>query len=263
MGDNGRKNNTDVWLAGVDGCRGGWVVAFVRPAGEELHFRVVPDFPDILAGLENPSIVAVDMPIGLPERAGRGGREAEARVRPLLGMRQSSVFSIPSRAAVYSQIGPFENQAATYAAHRQCSVVARSTSDPPRGVAIQSFMIFPKIRELDARLCADPVLAERIFETHPEVAFWRLNGEQVVETPKKVGGRPHPPGMALRRDLLIAAGMPREVLTAKPPKGAAEDDLLDAFACAAIARRLHAGIAEPFPNPPPVDRYGLPMAIWA
>ena len=41
------------------------------------------------------------------------------------------------------------------------------------------------------------------------------------------------------------------------------DDLLDALACAAIARRLRMGIAEPFPNPPPVDRYGLPMAIWA
>ena len=41
------------------------------------------------------------------------------------------------------------------------------------------------------------------------------------------------------------------------------DDLLDALACAAIARRIHAGLAKPFPDPPPVDRYGLPMAIWA
>jgi predicted RNase H-like nuclease len=53
------------------------------------------------------------------------------------------------------------------------------------------------------------------------------------------------------------------VLHAAPPKGAAADDLLDALACAAIARRLHAGVAEPFPNPPPRDALGLPMAIWA
>ena len=39
--------------------------------------------------------------------------------------------------------------------------------------------------------------------------------------------------------------------------------LLDALACAAIARRLHAGLAQPFPNPPPRDAHGLIMAIWA
>jgi hypothetical protein len=33
--------------------------------------------------------------------------------------------------------------------------------------------------------------------------------------------------------------------------------------CAAIARRIHAGQAQRFPDPPPLDRHGLPMAIWA
>jgi predicted RNase H-like nuclease len=256
-------SSNDVWLAGVDGCRGGWVVAFVRPNGDEMRFRVEPSFRAILAASESPTIIAVDMPIGLPEKVGRGGRRAEALVRPYLGMRQSSVFSIPSRAAVYSQPGPFEDQAAVYAAHRQCSAIARETSDPPRGVAIQSFMIFPKIRELDAILRANAGLAARVFETHPEVAFWRLNGDREVAEPKKVRSSCHPPGMALRRALLVAAGMPGEVLTASTPKGAGEDDLLDALACAAIARRIHAGIARPFPDPPPLDRYGLRMAIWA
>jgi predicted RNase H-like nuclease len=48
-----------------------------------------------------------------------------------------------------------------------------------------------------------------------------------------------------------------------PPRGAGPDDLLDALACAAVARRLHGGIAQSFPDPPPRDRYELPMAIWA
>jgi hypothetical protein len=46
-------------------------------------------------------------------------------------------------------------------------------------------------------------------------------------------------------------------MTAQP------DDLLDAATCAAIARRIHRGLARPFPDPPPTDAYGLPMAIWA
>jgi predicted RNase H-like nuclease len=48
-----------------------------------------------------------------------------------------------------------------------------------------------------------------------------------------------------------------------PPKGAGADDVLDALACAAIARRIHAGAAQPFPDPPERDGLGLPIAIWA
>ena len=45
-------------------------------------------------------MIAIDIPVGLPQRAGKGGRTAETLVRPLLGERQSSVFSVPSRAAL-------------------------------------------------------------------------------------------------------------------------------------------------------------------
>ena len=69
--------------------------------------------------------------------------------------------------------------------------------------------------------------------------------------------------LAKRRHLLIAAGMPATIVESAPPKGAGPDDLLDALACAAIARRIHAGLARPFPDPPPRDAFGLPMAIWA
>ena len=34
-------------------------------------------------------------------------------------------------------------------------------------------------------------------------------------------------------------------------------------ACAVVARRLHDGLARPFPDPPPRDAFGLRMAIWA
>jgi predicted RNase H-like nuclease len=40
-------------------------------------------------------MIAVDIPIGLPAPAGRGGPAAENMVRPLLGERQSSAFSVP------------------------------------------------------------------------------------------------------------------------------------------------------------------------
>ena len=241
----------DTWLAGVDGCTGGWLAAFVRISGGEAHVRIVPRFADVLAAAESPEIVAVDMPIGLPERTGLGGRAAENCVRPLLGARQSSVFSVPSRAAIHADD------------YRAACNIAQATSDPPRKISKQLFNIAPKIREVDAALRATPCAASRVFEVHPEVAFWRLNGERALTEPKKVKSKPYEPGLALRRGLLVAAGLPAAIVKSAPPKGAGVDDLLDALACAAIARRLHAGLAQPFPNPPPRDAHGLMMAIWA
>jgi predicted RNase H-like nuclease len=227
------------WLAGVDGCRAGWVMALVRPEGPEAVIRVVPRFTDVLA--EAAAIIAVDMPIGLPERAGPGGRGPEQLVRPKLPGRSSSVFSVPSRAAIYAD---------DYAA--ACRI-ALATSDPPRALSRQLFNIMPKIREVDAALRADPPGAARVFESHPELAFCRLNA-----------GRPAPPkktadGIALRRALLAAAGLAAD---GPAPRGAGIDDMLDALACATVARRLYHGEALSYPAQPPSDAHGLPIAIW-
>lgn len=247
----GNDRMQKLWLAGVDGCRAGWLVALLRLDGQETRIRVMPRFSDIMTMEEYPAVVAVDMPIGLPERTGYGGRAAENAIRPLLGARQSSVFSVPARAALQAQD------------YRQACELASATSDPPRKISRQLFMIAPKIREVDEVLRADMRLAARVYEVHPELAFWRLNGGRPLDEPKKVKSRPYEAGLALRRDLLIAAGLPRQLVEATPPPGAAADDLIDAMACATIAWRIHAGLATSFPNPPPVDRYGLRMAIWA
>ena len=87
------------------------------------------------------------------------------------------MFSVPSRAAVY---------AGNYGEARR---TALQTSEPPRNVAKQLFNIAPKIREIDAALRADGALAARPFEIHPEVAFWRLNGDVALSEPKKVKSR--------------------------------------------------------------------------
>jgi predicted RNase H-like nuclease len=245
--DNGRPDDT--WLAGVDGCKAGWIAIFVRAEGSEAKVEIFPRFADVLKA--SAAIVAVDMPIGLPARVGYGGRTAENAVRPLLGARQSSVFSVPSRAAIYAQD------------YREACRVALATSDPPRKVSKQLFNIGPKIREIDECLRPDPQAAARVFEVHPEVAFWRLNGERALAEPKKIQGKLHPAGLALRQRLLLMAGLPEPIVCGAVPKGAGQDDLLDALACAAIGRRIYRGEAEPFPDPPPRDDHHLRMAIWA
>jgi predicted RNase H-like nuclease len=242
---------TPRWVAGADGCRAGWLAAFVSPDHESARLRVIEHFTDIFGAPEEPCIVAVDIPIGLPAVIGPYGRGPERAVRPLLGERQSSVFTVPSRPAIYAQD------------YREACRVALETSDPPKKVSKQLFMIAPKIREVDRALRNAPSLASRVFEVHPEVAFWRLNGNRALGEPKKVKGHPFAPGLALRRRLLAQHGFSEAATEAATPSGAAIDDLLDALACAAVARRVLAGIAVPFPDPPLRDEFGLPMAIWA
>ena len=195
-------------------------------------------------------MVAVDIPIGLPELTGPGGRAGGEGGATAARARQSSVFSVPSRAAV---------AALDYG---EACRIALATSQPPRKVSKQLFMLAPKIREVDACLRGDAAAAARVFEVHPELAFWRLNGQR-ARGAEKVKGRCYEDGLVLRRRLLIDAGLPAALVDGAPPRGAGADDLLDALACAVIARRIHAGVARPFPDPHERDAFGLRMAIWA
>jgi predicted RNase H-like nuclease len=249
-------------VAGIDGCRAGWICISLKP-GSEPNLAVFAQMEDLVATLPATTVMAVDMPIGLPDRAGRGGRGPEALVRRLLGERQSSVFTIPSRAAVYAGTDGSSNGTERHAAHRRASIVAHATSDPPRAVSIQAFGLFPKIRELDVLLRRRADLRQRIIESHPEVAFWRLNGERAMSLPKKLRGQINPSGMAERRALLAACGLPAAFLECHPPRGAGEDDFLDAAAVLFIAARYAAGRAVPFPDPPLEDGFGIPVAIWS
>jgi predicted RNase H-like nuclease len=242
---------TTHWLAGADGCKAGWMVAFVLPDGSDAVIRVFDSFSEVVAAPEQPTIIAIDVPIGLPARIGPQGRGPERAVRPLLGERQPSVFAVPSRLAVYAKD------------YGEACRLAAETSDPPKKVSKQLFMIAAKIREVDDALRNAPALTDRVFEVHPEVAFWRLNGDRALTEPKKVKGQPYGPGLALRGALLTRNCFAQAAVERDPPRGAAADDLLDALACAAIARRIHMGIASPFPDPPLRDEFGLPMAIWA
>jgi predicted RNase H-like nuclease len=255
-------NNQGTWLAGADGCVGGWIVAFARPSGAEVRQRILANFAEILAQPEMPAIVAVDMPIGLPDYSPPKGRFAESAVRPLLGKRKSSVFRIPSRSAVYAgaNLVPTDDRER----YLHACDIARKTSEDGKAFAKQSFYIFPKIVEIDQFLQSNQGMVKQVFEIHPELAFWRINGDKELNEPKKKKGRPYEPGLALRRRLLVANGFAEEAINLAPPKTKAGiDDWLDALACVAIARRIHDGRAKSFPPVPQCDAFKLPMAIWA
>jgi predicted RNase H-like nuclease len=231
-------------VAGVDGCPAGWIAALWDGANE-LSSRLCPNFADVMA--LPAEIIAVDMPIGLPERS---GRPPEREVRTRLGERQSSVFAVPAEDAVYCLDYP------------EACRVNLLHSDPPKKVSKQCFHLFPKMREIDALIA--PGYQARIFESHPELAFWVMNGETPLSLPKKVKSRPFAPGLDLRRALLRKNGVPVDLLSHDyRRRDVGPDDLLDACACTFVAWRILNGRSIRFPADPPLNAKGLRMEINA
>ncbi|MBB4005059.1 MAG: DUF429 domain-containing protein [Aurantimonas endophytica] len=252
-----------VEICGVGACRGGWLAVHALPGRTLPTARVFPRFGFLLDAIGEDAQIVVGMPIGLPERIEGPGRAAEKAVRPLLGMRQSSVFSMPARRAVVAAAPPYASELARREAHQRCCAVARQTSHPPRGVSIQGFSMFARILELDAILRARPALLARVVEGHPEVAFMALNGGTAMATPKRVRNVVDAAGIEERRALLLRHAIPRDFLHAPPPPGAALVDSVDGAALLLVAARRAVGTARPYPDPPAQDAHGLPIAIWA
>jgi len=230
----------------------------MRLDGSDAYVReVVANFSDLLEGPNAPAVVAVDIPIGFPVHS-FGGRAPDNAVRKLLGKGGGSVFPMPSRRAVFAERGPFPDATARLIAHQRACAEAEKTSTPPKRTTIFAFGIFPKIQEVDEALRRNPSRKQRVFETHPEVAFRELNKDVALESKKTDAGE------GARRRLLISGGLPSSLVHRKPPKGAKADDLLDALVCLLVARRIHNKEAKCFPNEPEVDEgLGMPMAIWA
>ena len=230
-----------MWVAGADGCKAGWVVVLRCVENGVVRGRVVPSVRALLALPEAPSVWAVDMPMGLPERAARGGRACDRAARQLLGHpRGRSVFSPPARKAL---------QAPSYAAAQE---VNRQSSATGFGLSLQTYHLFDKLRALDRMLT--PSRQAFVREVHPEVSFATMNaGCSVAESKQTVEGR------ARRRTLLAEA----HVALPDAVPGAAPDDLLDAAAACWTAGRIVSGCAECLPEgSAPTDARGLRMQIW-
>ncbi len=188
------------------------------------------------AELAELSVVAIDMPIGLPDQ---GQREADWRARKAVGPRWQSVFLTPTRAALAEDSYP----AAT-----------RINEGLGGGISTQAYALRPRILELDAYV-HNPAVP--VIEVHPEVSFAALAGEY-LPYPKKCWA-----GMVLRRDLLTSAGITVADDLGPPGVQAAVNAVLDAAVAAWSARRHTAGQTICYPYPPQIFSDGHHAAIRA
>ncbi|MDH3234980.1 MAG: DUF429 domain-containing protein [Alphaproteobacteria bacterium] len=221
-------------VAGIDGCRGGWLMVRREPERGRADFVIFEHWRDLPAA----DMIAVDMPIGLPESGERG---CDRMARKLLGKRRSSVFLGLRRPLLDFEDYPSANEWA---------------KADGAGLSKQAWYLLDKIREIDNAIKPDD--QARIRETHPELAFLALKGGPLAH------GKKSPEGQAERIELLEAAGFGRiqPWIDLIGGQQALTDDLLDACALALAAERMLRGAAKRLPGDPPRDARGLAMEIW-
>lgn len=226
-----------MYVAGIDGCRGGWVAFKVELPPLITSVEVIDlaallrDRPPDLACL------GIDTPIGLLD----GSRACDKAARKLLGQpRGSSVFPAPCRASL--------------AANNHADASAINLRLTGRGLSQQAFGIVPKIGEVDDAIT--PECQQWAFEVHPEVCFWALAGGRPMTHRKKITA-----GVDERLALLRTVFPDIERHLLHRPAGVAKDDLLDAAAAAWTALRLRRGQALQVCEKEH-DGRGLAAGIW-
>jgi predicted RNase H-like nuclease len=202
---------------------GGWAVVRLQENRIVDAFRCEHFAEALLMDVE---VVAVDIPIGMPESA---PRPTDIAARRFVGARRSSVFPTPARVVL---------EAPTYADARRVAVELTGKS-----VSAHPYALRHRILEVDEHARRD----ERVIEVHPEVSFSELARRPLLS-------KHSTDGLAERRALLEEAGI--EVPASVPR--IAEPDLLDATVVAWSARRYAAGEALPLPEGH-AERIG---AIW-
>lgn len=226
-----------MFVAGVDGYRGGWVCVKI----EVPSFTTSIGLIDLPATLKNkPSDLAylgIDIPIGLLD----GSRACDKAARALLGQpRGTSVFASPCRAALAAE------------GHAEASTINRERTG--RGLSRQAWGISRKIKQVDDAITSD--CQRWAFEVHPEVCFWALAGQRPMVHNKKTDA-----GVRERLDLLrtVFPDIQRHLLNR--PSGVHKDDFVDAAVAAWTALKLQRGTASHVCTPERDDK-GLELSIW-
>ena len=224
-------------VAGVDGCRGGWVVAALAAGSWEPTIEVISRLDQLVNAVHAGvlALVGLDMIVGLPES---GSRSCDVAVRAQLGPRRSSVFPAPLRAVL---------GAADYPA-----ALAASRAVAGRGLPKQAWYLVPKI--IEAQAAARLIGQDRLVEIHPELAFASLTGAPMAEPKRSVAGS------RARTAALAEVFASAPSLVATPPRGAKADDVVDALVLAWASRRVLAGTALRFGGE--LDATGLRMETY-
>ncbi|HLR24694.1 MAG TPA: DUF429 domain-containing protein [Fodinibius sp.] len=229
---------------GIDGCRAGWMA--ISLDDEHAGYWLVESDEKLKEFLLEYDRIFIDVPIGLTDE--EYTRDCDRELRKMLGGEYAaSVFSPPVRPALH---------APTYA---EASMTSYEITG--KKVTLQSWNITPNIKTIDHFLQEKKSLREKVFESHPELLFRILNGNNSILQKKATKkGLRHRLGL-LKNQSKYADDFFRDIKEEYRRNQVDEDDIVDAMALALFARYSVDEEIKTLPEEVPVDSTGLPMAI--
>jgi len=155
-------------LCGADGCRAGWIGITEDLSTGTISWDVSSSL-EALASDSMAELIALDVPIGLPDQ---GSRDCDVAARRLLGPgRGSSVFPAPIRPILEAT------------SHSEACTIREAVEG--KRLSIQAWAIVPKALEVDRAMRASAELRGRVREVHPEICFFHLASRRPMQHAKK------------------------------------------------------------------------------
>lgn len=150
---------------GIDGCRGGWVVAVIDGFGRLTHF-IIPSLNDL--PFLSAKLALIDIPLDF---ANQSYRSCEIAAQLLLGAKKrASIFLTPQKNTVFANN------------YSEANRLNRLTLG--KGLSKQSWNIFTKIKETNLFIKHHPDLP--LYEAHPELCFYLLNNDKPLLSKKSL-----------------------------------------------------------------------------
>lgn len=227
---------------GIDACKRKWIAVCISDKGFEVgKFDAIAD---ICKSYLDCDTYLIDIPIGLPES--RDDVRPDMLVKKELGRKGSSIFPVPCRQAVYADDK-------SRARELNISTLGKSLSE-------QSLGISKAIRQVDEFLKANPEWKNRLLESHPELCFSKLNGNQPIME-NKTTAEGHNKRLEVLKRHYPAADKVIEKFLAVGPNRKKTDDVVDALCLAVTGRLIVENGCRRFPEKPMMDSTGLLMQI--
>ncbi len=197
--------------------------------------QVVRSFLDMLDYKPAFQVVALFSPVGLLDEPDSRGRTCDRQARALLGRpRSGAVLSAPVRGAL------------------KCDSYGEAKEANGGRLSAIGWRMLKRTAEVHDQMA--PYWQRTIFEVHPELSFYQLNGDKPVRFSK------HTKAGQQERRALLDGRMPgvERIIDVKLP-GVTPAHLLDAAACLWTARRVIARGVVHLPEHPEWDSEGLRM----
>jgi len=231
------------YFLGIDGCRGGWVVAALDAALSLFFFLTLEEAREKIKDSE---FTLIDMPMGLKSE-GKGERKCDVEARKFLKKRKMSIFPMASRQAVYSSN------------YEEANKVNREILG--KGLSKQSYNLFPKIREVDSFIEKNTLILNRICEGHPELSFARLNRSEMVYSKKTQEGYDERLTL-IKRSIPHAEEVISHFRSLYKTTTLVKDDILDAVILALAATSKTHNNYKIVPPEEEIDIRGVSMKIF-